>query len=251
MSERRAHHPAALITGANGGIGTALCNAFADAGYHVIATDLAPKTDLPYPYFPLDLADLPHAPKLQTSFRQQVEAETESRGLRVCVNNAAVQILGHLEQIEDDAFQRTLDVNLFAPLILARLCVPLLAATSGSIINIGSIHAHVTKPAFVAYATSKAALLGLTRALAVDLGPRVRVNAIQPAAISTEMLRAGFADNHDGLKRLAAHHPTKRIGTPEEIARLAVFLASGNLPFLSGAAIDVDGAIGARLHDPD
>lgn len=102
----------------------------------------------------------------------------------------------------------------------------------------------------MAYATSKAALAGLTRALAVDLGGRVRVNAIAPAAISTPMLEAGFEGRPESRAELDRFHPAGRIGRPDEVARAAVWLASEESGFLTGATLAVDGALGVRLHDP-
>ena len=123
--------------------------------------------------------------------------------------------------------------------------------SKGSIINIGSIHAKQTKSRFIAYATSKAALKGLTQAMAVDFGEHVRTNIIQPAAVSTEMLINGFNDNPEGLKKLESYHPSGFIGTPKDIAKLAVFLSKDESQFINGSSIDIDGAIGVRLHDPD
>jgi NAD(P)-dependent dehydrogenase (short-subunit alcohol dehydrogenase family) len=120
----------------------------------------------------------------------------------------------------------------------------------GCVINISSIHARLTKPNFVAYATSKAALSGMTRAMAVDLGGRVRVNAIEPAAISTDMLKAGFKDHPEQYAALEQCHPLGRIGTPEEVAALALSIVDGELRFLHGACVGMDGGISARLHDP-
>ena len=120
----------------------------------------------------------------------------------------------------------------------------------GAVVNIGSIHATQTKPRFVAYSTSKAAIAGLTRALAVDLGGRLRVNAIHPAAIRTPMLEAGFAGQSEDRRLLDTFHPAGRIGEPEEVARLAVFLASESSGFLTGSCFGLDGALSARLHDP-
>jgi NAD(P)-dependent dehydrogenase (short-subunit alcohol dehydrogenase family) len=119
------------------------------------------------------------------------------------------------------------------------------------VINIASIHALLTKPRFSAYATSKSALIGLTRALAVELGGRVRVNAISPAAIATPMLESGFSEDPEGLNRLAAYHPSACIGVPDDVARAALCLAEVKGAFLNGAIVGVDGGIGARLHDPE
>jgi NAD(P)-dependent dehydrogenase (short-subunit alcohol dehydrogenase family) len=255
VTEQAQPKRAALITGANGGIGQALCAAFADAGYRVIATDVAQQyaqhSPLLHAYIPLDLAVLPRNPELQSDFLQRLIQQLDGCLLHVCVNNAAVQIIGALSEIADQDFQRTFDVNVFAPLVLARLLLPLLEASGGSIINIGSVHARATKPGFVSYATSKSALHGLTQALAVDVGGRIRVNTIQPAAVATEMLRAGFADNPRGYAAIESYHPVGRIAEPREIARMAVMLASDDASFVNGAALDMHGGIGIRLHDPD
>jgi NAD(P)-dependent dehydrogenase (short-subunit alcohol dehydrogenase family) len=119
------------------------------------------------------------------------------------------------------------------------------------VVNVASIHALSTKPRFVTYATSKAALVGLTRAMAIDLGPKLRVNAICPAATATQMLLSGFGKSTDKLAELSAKHPLGRIATAEEVAQAALFLASEAASFISGVTLNVDGSIGARLHDPD
>ncbi len=95
-----------------------------------------------------------------------------------------------------------------------------------------------------------AALSGLTRAMAVDLGGRVRVNAICPAAIHTPMLAAGFAERPDALAALHDAHPTGRIGLPEEVAHLARYLIAEAPDFLNGSCLGLDGGIAGRLHDP-
>jgi NAD(P)-dependent dehydrogenase (short-subunit alcohol dehydrogenase family) len=109
----------------------------------------------------------------------------------------------------------------------------------------------LTKSAFISYATSKAALQGLTRALAVDLGGRVRINVIQPAATDTSMLREGFAGNEAGLAALGQYHPAHRLAIPDEIAAAVLFLVSDECRFMTGSVINVDGGIGSRLHDPE
>ncbi|VFN01868.1 MAG: Enoyl-(Acyl carrier protein) reductase, partial [Candidatus Kentron sp. G] len=149
----------------------------------------------------------------------------------------------------NNASRNTLHINLLAPFFWTQAFLPELAASRGSVINIGSIHARLTKQRFAAYATSKAALTGLTRSLALELGNRVRVNAIEPAAIDTAMLRAGFEGDREGFSRLAQCHPTQCIGKPEEVARLAVMLADEGLGFLNGAVVPLDGGIGGRLYE--
>jgi NAD(P)-dependent dehydrogenase (short-subunit alcohol dehydrogenase family) len=175
----------------------------------------------------------------------------DGRGLNVLINNAAVQLLGGLQTLRLADLQRSLNVNLLAPFVLTQGMLSQLEAARGCVINISSIHANLTKPRFVAYATSKAALSGMTRAMAVDLGGRVRVNAIEPAAISTDLLNAGFDEMPALFSQLENCHPQGRIGTPAEVAALALCMASGELRFLHGACVAMDGGIGVRLHDPD
>jgi NAD(P)-dependent dehydrogenase (short-subunit alcohol dehydrogenase family) len=141
-------------------------------------------------------------------------------------------------------------VNAIVPFMLTKSFLPELKQASGSVVNIGSVHAQATKPGFIAYTTSKAALHGLTRALAVDLGPGVRINTLAPAATATEMLKAGFEGNPVGYGALEKVHPAGRIAEPEEIARIALFLVSEDAEFITGATLFADGGILSRLHDP-
>ena len=249
----------AIITGANGGIGRALVAAFEGAGYRVVATDVqAPaasgddaEASEPRPYAQIDLHRLCEDDDYRSAGVERLRSQLGGASLSVLINNAAVQILGNTADLTAADWRRSLNVNLTAPFLLSQAFLGDLEAAAGSVINIGSIHSRLTKRRFVAYATSKAALEGMTRALAVDLGGRVRINAIAPAAIATDMLEAGFDGRAAQRAELDRAHPVQRIGTPEEVARLAVFVASSEARFLSGAVVGLDGAIGARLHDPD
>lgn len=241
--------PTALITGASRGIGEAMCEEFRKAGYRVIGLDIS-KLSKAEVHLVCDLD------RLATDAAYRVEQARAIRGalagtkLEVLVNNAAAQILGSVAEVSPADWQRTMNVNLTAPFLLAQMLLPELEAAGGSVVNVASIHATLTKPRFVAYAASKAALVGLTRAMAVDLGGRVRVNAICPAAVDTPMLREGFAEDPTALKELAGLHPSGRIATPGEVARLALMLSAKDVGFVNGAAVDVGGGIHGRLNDP-
>ncbi len=240
----------ALITGALGGIGQALCHAFREAGYRVLATDARsgkPDMDL---FLQFDICTLTQDADYRARTLKQLRELIGPNGLKVLINNAAVQRLNPTERITVEEFHETLYTNLVGPFMLTQAFLPELERAHGSVINIGSVHAIATKPGFVSYATSKAALTGLTRSLAVDLGPRVRVNAINPAATATPMLLAGFKGKEEAFEHLKAMHPLERIADPAEIAAVAVFLASDQASFMTGAALAVDGGIGGRLHDP-
>ena len=242
----------AIVTGAAGGIGQAIVRAFNDAGYAVIATDVvAQPAGLPCAlYLQVDLARTVQDEAYAADVFARIHAQTGPDGLAALINNAAVQILGGVDSLTRADWQQTLQVNLLAPFIWAQALLPALEAAKGSVVNISSIHARLTKKNFVAYATSKAALSGMTRAMAVDLGGRVRVNAIEPAAIATAMLKAGFTGRPEALAGLEACHPVGRIGQPDELARLALAIVGSDMHFLHGACVGLDGGISACLFDP-
>ena len=242
--------PIALVTGASGGIGQAIRETLEQRGYEVIGLDLAGGPEAADRHFDLDLAALAADPASVESTLARIEEVTRS-GLDLLVNNAAAQVVKSFERITLEDWNRTMAVNVTAPFLLIQRFLPALERAGGSVVNISSIHANLTKPGFAAYAASKGALTTLTRSLAVELGPRgVRVNAVLPAAIDTPMLREAFEGDEGGLARLGEHHPIGRIGRPEEIAEVVAFVGSAGGGFLNGAAIEDNGGIGARLHDP-
>lgn len=237
---------AVIVTGAAGGIGQALVEVFEEKGVHAIGLGRKSVNGL----IGCDLAELGRTGALPDEVKAEIEARLEGRRLRALINNAATQHLGKTGEIGWDQWQETLAVNVSAPFALVRIFLERLAADGGSVLNIGSVHAQATKPEFVAYGTSKAALHGLTRALAVDLGPRVRVCGLAPAAIDTSMLRAGFEGNPEGFAALEAVHPVGRIGSPREVAEAAVWMTGPDAGFLAGTNVYLDGGVLSRLHDP-
>lgn len=242
----------ALITGAAGGIGQALVSTFSAAGYQVIAVDrvACPTNIKPHHYIELDLAKTVIDETYAETVFKQVRQCLGANPLKVLINNAAVQILAKTDDLSLTDWQDTLNTNLLAPFFWVQALLSELESGKGCIINISSIHARLTKKNFVAYATSKAALSGMTRAMAVDLGPRVRVNAIEPAAIETAMLKAGFAGQPEQYRQLENCHPQQRIGQTEEVAQLALSIAQGSMMFLHGTCIGIDGGISNCLFDP-
>lgn len=245
--------PTAFITGAAGGIGQALIKAFIEAGYRVVATDIMKSAELPVsiPYISIDLERFVNDIGYSDDMISGIMAFIGNDGLNVLINNAAIQVLGGVDNLRRDEWKRSLDVNLTAPFLLTQMLLGSLEKVTGSVINVSSIHARLTKKNFLAYATTKAALSGLTRSMAVDVGDSIRVNAIEPAAIETSMLVAGFSEDTTRLQDLAACHPQQRIGTPDEIAALSLAIAENSFGFMHGACISIDGGISSRLHDPE
>ena len=241
-----------IITGACGGIGRALVAAYVNEGYRVIATDSKPSL-LEFAnveFFQLDLKQT----VLDSSFRHEalgaIRTSIGTDSLFALINNAAEQIIKPIENVNLEDWNSVLSVNLLAPFFWTQYFLDLLELAPGSVLNISSIHARQTKKEFSVYATSKAALSGLTRLLSIELGSRVRVNAIEPGAISTQMLEAGFESSPEQRRLLDDYHPTNRIGTVDEVAQVALFVTSESCTFLNGACLSVDGGIGNLLHDP-
>lgn len=246
--------PWALVTGANGGIGQALVKEFVNEGYKVIATDiieLESSQSVSVVNIQLDLEQFVTDEQYANNFVLAISDITDRKGISSLINNAAVQILSPTEQLTRLQWQTSFNVNLSAPFFMVQAFLPELEKNNGAIVNISSIHATQTKKEFVAYATTKAGLSSLTRNLAIDIGSKVRINAIEPAAVGTKMLKAGFEGKESQYKQLEAFHPLERIAKPEEVAELAVFLCSEKSKFVHGACISTSGGIQGCLSDPD
>ncbi|GAB3930513.1 SDR family NAD(P)-dependent oxidoreductase [Larkinella terrae] len=237
-----------LITGVLGGIGSALALAFREAGYYVYGLDVQESEH--HQADRLIQFDL-HLFSTNEEYRNEWKHTFNVLipELHVLINNAAVQLLDSLDGLKLSDWNHTMSVNLTGPLLLSQHFLEQLEEVNGCIVNIGSIHQQLTKRRFISYATSKSALIGLTKALAVDLEGRVRVNAISPAAIETDMLLAGFNGNQSALDELRKIHPVQRIGYPNDVAKLALFLASEGSGFIHGANLSLDGGISSVLKD--
>jgi len=213
---------AALVTGASRGIGRAIADRLEVEGFVVLRPTRAD----------LDLAD-PAA----------VDAYTAALtvGVDVLVNNAGINPLASLDELTDDDLRATLEVDLVAPVRLARALAPGMAARGwGRIVNIASVWGVVTKPRRFAYTVAKTGLLGATRAMAVELGARgVLVNAVAPGFVATDLtLQNNTAEE---LTAIADGLPLRRLADPAEIAELVVFLSSERNTFVTGQVIVADG----------
>jgi NAD(P)-dependent dehydrogenase (short-subunit alcohol dehydrogenase family) len=239
-----------LITGVLGGIGSLLAQYFRENGYKIIGLDRK-KGGLEFidVFIELDLDKYCEDENYRLDKNEELEIYIPK--LDVLINNAAVQILGSAGEIKMKDWKSTLNVNLTGPFFLIQFFLDKLEEAKGSIINISSIHSHLTKRRFVSYATSKSALVGLTKSLSVDFQGKVRVNSISPAAIDTQMLHDGFDNDFDKILHLNSLHPLQRIGKPIEVAKLAFSLADQGLGFINGADIQIDGGISNVLKDLD
>ena len=244
----------AVITGSEGSIGQAISMKLINHGYSVIGLDIKDKHSASHTekFIKVDLSKFANNPTISKNLIEEIKNLLDGNDLNLLINNAAVQITEKTEEISIESWNSTLSTNLSAPFFLTQKLLPFFSPTNGSVINISSIHARLTKPRFVSYATSKAAISGMTKAMAVDLGSKLRINAIEPAAIETSMLKESVTSENvnDFISSLASFHPQNRIGSPNEIASLVYSLTNGDLRFVHGACISIDGGISNRLHDP-
>lgn len=244
---------AIIVTGALGGIGAEIVKFFRNKNWFVIPIDIracADTTSVDLAGFDLDR--LVREPIYRNEKIEVIRNLLPSNLERlVLVNNAAVQKLAPTADLSKEDWDETLSINVLAPFFLSQGLFEDLRDHDGRVVNIGSIHADLTKPEFSAYATSKGALATLTKALAIEWAPYgVSVNSIAPAAIDTPMLKDGFLGKSSEMDRLASYHPTRVIGTPKDVASSVFMLAEFEGKFLTGAKIELSGGIGSVLHDP-
>ncbi len=233
-----------LLTGASRGIGHATVKRFSSAGWRVITCsrhafpEECPWDAGPEDHIQVDLAD--EAATLAAI--SEIKNRLEHGELHALVNNAGISPkasggarLGAIDTSLDD-WQHVFRVNFFAPIMLARGLVDELKRAQGAVVNVTSIAGSRVHPfAGAAYATSKAALAALTREMAVDFGPLgIRVNSIAPGEIDTSILSPG-------TDKLLGSIPMKRLGTPDEVAKIIYVLCTETASYLNGAEIHIDG----------
>lgn len=235
-----------LLTGASRGIGHATVKRFSSAGWRVISCSRQPfPEDCPWEAGPenhvqVDLADPDSTLRAIVEVKDRLKAQGSK--LNALVNNAAISPKGEgggrlssLDTPHADWLQ-VFQVNFFAPIMLARGLIDELAAAPGAVVNVSSIAGGRVHPfAGSAYATSKAALAALTREMAADFAPRgIRVNAISPGEIDTAILSPG-------TEALIEDIPLRRLGEPEEVAKVIYFLCTEPSSYINGAEIHING----------
>jgi len=170
-------------------------------------------------------------------------------GLHVLYNNASIFLDkddGRVTELAEETWERVLRVNLDSVFLCSKYAIPLIIDSGGgSVINTGSSASVMGIPGCDAYTATKGATVSMTRSMAVEYGPQgVRVNCICPAGVETEMVKASSVNNPDfDADFFFARAPLRRFGTPEEIANLAVFLASDESSYVNGAIVRADGGI--------
>jgi NAD(P)-dependent dehydrogenase (short-subunit alcohol dehydrogenase family) len=250
---------AAIVTGASSGIGEACARRLAAEG---VKTTLVARRAAKLDKIAEEIraaggeaigvmADVANEPDIVRMVRACIEAYGR---LDILVNNAAMQALSAIEEMNREEWDRTIAVNFTGTALGIKHAVPFMKRQrGGSIVNMSSIHDIATAPNMGAYPATKSAQSALTRQLALELGPfGIRVNAIQPGYIPTELslpdwTRQGGGDPHVFMAKLAESIALRRVGQPEEIASVAAFLASEESSYVNGATILVDGGVAMSL----
>jgi len=241
----------AIVTGAAGGLGRAIVKGLAAAGAVIVAEDIAP-----------EVAELETADGRVVALRGDVALSATAEAavalalarhgrLDLLVNNAGRIVFKSLLDTTDEDFDVLMSTNARGTFVHCRAALPALERSdAAAIVNVASISGLVGLADQCAYCATKGAIVQLTRALAVECAPRVRINAVAPGAIATPLLldplRATGADLDGILAEIGGHHPINRISTPEEIAEVVVFLAGPRSSFMTGSIVAVDGGYTAR-----
>jgi NAD(P)-dependent dehydrogenase (short-subunit alcohol dehydrogenase family) len=243
----------ALVTGAGGGLGLATAKLFAAEGAHVVLSDINGEG------IEAGAAAITEAGGRASFVRADVTSETDVKAmvaavkgispkLHVLVNNAGNLMRSDFRHMEDADWEKVLGPHLWGTIRVTRAALPLLMAAKGaSVVNLSSIMASQHLRQLSAYSTAKAAVAGLSRSLAVEFAPyNIRVNYMCPGFIPTALTNR-YTEHPQLSKALLAQMPLRRFGTPEEVAKVALFLASDDSAYTTGEGIMVDGGMSLNL----
>jgi 3-oxoacyl-[acyl-carrier protein] reductase len=240
----------AVVTGASKGIGAATAKALAAAGASVVVNYASSREGAERVVAAIKAAggkaiavkgDVAKSADVQNLFDK---AKGEFGKIDVLVNNAGVYRFDPIENVTEDEFHRQFNTNVLGTLLATREAVKHFGNHGGSVINITSVASNTATPTNSVYSATKSALEAVTRVLAAELGPRrIRVNAIAPGGVETEGLHALGVIGSDFEKQMVADTPLGRLGQPDDIAKVAVFLASDDSGWLTGERLQASGGL--------
>jgi NAD(P)-dependent dehydrogenase (short-subunit alcohol dehydrogenase family) len=233
----------ALVTGGASGIGEATCRTLAGAGASVTIADVDSRRAEALS------AELPRSSvvTLDVTDEGAVAAAFATLGpLDILVNNAGIGLVGNVEETELGDFERLLNVNVTGMFLVTRAAMPKLLESKGCIVNVGSVAGLVGVKRRFAYCATKGAVVALTRQMAVDYAGRMRVNCVCPGTVETPFVEGYLEKFHKYEKdkvraELHARQPVGRMGRPQEIAHLVLYLCSAEAEFVTGSAMTIDG----------
>ncbi len=230
MSIMRLAKKTALVTGGSKGIGKAIAQRFIKEGANVIVFDLE-KPDYNVGFHQVDISN----------HKQIEKAFHQIKQLDILVNNAGIYFKVSVEQMAKEQLDKIININFKGAFLMCKYALPLIKKSKGNVINISSGLGVVPEPESPAYCSTKAAIIMLTKCMAQEYaGLGVRVNVILPGPIDTPLLRNAFSSQKE-LDKYAKMNPMKRVGKPEEVASVAVFLASDEASYVTGGLYSVDG----------
>ncbi len=236
-----------LVTGGTRGIGRATVEAFLAAGARVAVNgSTVQSTEKAIATLGLEAIGVPGDVSGADACKLIVEtAATELGGLDILVNCAGVAHGGPVEEMTEALWDQTLDINLKGTFFCIQAALPHLRASQGNIVNLASDAGLIGEAGLAVYCASKGGVVNLTRALALELAPEIRVNCVCPGYVDTDMVRRDVIDASTDPKAteqaLANAAPLNRIATPAEIATAILYLASPHALFMTGAALQIDG----------
>ena len=232
-----------MVTGGASGIGERTCRVLSAAGAKIIIVDIdraraeALASELPGASVRLfDITD-------EAAVRAGIAG---IENLDILINNAGIGLVGGAEETEVDDFDRIFRVNVRGLYLVTKFCLPILRAANGCIVNIGSVAGLVGVKRRFAYCGTKGAVVAMTRQLAVDYPTEIRVNCIAPGTVDTPFVEGYLEKYHKHEKdkvreELSQRQPVGRLGKPDEIAYLALYLCSDQAAFVNGAVVAIDG----------
>ncbi len=242
-----------IITGGAKGIGAATVQTFHKNGYNVVFMDVDEENGQRLQselgdgclFFTCDVSK---TDEVKNVINQAIGRFGE---VDVLVNNAGINPYGTVTQTSDELWDKVMMINLKSHFICARECIPSMQKNGrGVVVDVASVQSHLSQNNVAAYTTSKSALLGLVRSIAVDYSPVIRSVAICPGSVDTPMLRNAAKESPDPeavIQECNDMHLTKRIAQPEEIAELIYYVAGEKADFITGQSIRIDGGLGLMV----